>query len=219
MFDNIIVNGLKTTPIGIPFVDRFGAMGLLTFLAVILVVLVALRGVAAYLSTYGMALAASRILTEVRSQLYSHIQRLSLAFHYKNKSGDLITRVTSDIERLQEVTVMALLPLLANLLTMVGMIGVMFWINLELGLIAMMIAPLFILSSTQMTKRIRTVARSSRKREGAMAATLSEALGAIKVVQALSLQVMLEQTFYRNNQKVSAKAPKHKDLKLVWNAR
>jgi ATP-binding cassette subfamily B protein len=213
MFDNIIVNGLKTTPIGIPFVDRFGAMGLLTFLAIILVVLVALRGVAAYLSTYGMALAASRILTEVRSQLYSHIQRLSLAFHYKNKSGDLITRVTSDIERLQEVTVMALLPLLANLLTMVGMIGVMFWINLELGLIAMTIAPLFILSSTQMTKRIRTVARSSRKREGAMAATLSEALGAIKVVQALSLQGMLEQTFYRNNQKSLSESAQAQRLK------
>jgi ATP-binding cassette subfamily B protein len=213
MFDNIIVNGFQTTPIGIPFIDRFGAMGLLTFLAVILVVLVALRGVAAYLSTYGMALAASGVLTEVRSQLYSHIQRLSLAFHYQNKSGDLITRVTSDIERLQEVTVMALLPLLANLLTMAGMIGVMFWINLELGLIAMTIAPLFILSSTKMTKRIRIAARSSRKREGAMAATLSEALGAIKVVQALSLQGMLEQTFYRNNQKSLSESAQAQRLK------
>jgi ATP-binding cassette subfamily B protein len=84
---------------------------------VALVVFAVLRGAMAYLSTVGMAIAATRVLTEVRSNLYAHIQRLCLSFHNKAKTGDLITRVTYDIDRLGEVTVIAALPLLTNILT------------------------------------------------------------------------------------------------------
>jgi ATP-binding cassette, subfamily B, bacterial len=201
IFDNILLTGFHAKPIGIPVLDRLNSMELLTALAIALVAMAGLRGAAAYFSTVGMAIAASNVMTDIRSSVYAHIQRLSLAFHHKSKNGDLITRVTADIDRLREVTVMALLPLLTNVLTTVGMVAVMFWLNVELALIAIAVFPLFILSSTQMSKRIKKAARRSRKREGAMAAIASEALGAIKVVQALSLQDMLERSFAKDNRK------------------
>ncbi len=201
IFDNIILTGFKVGSLGIPAIDHLSPVGLLTLLALSLVAIAALRGAAAYISTVGMALAATAVMTDIRGNLYSHLQRLSLAFHSKAKTGDLIARVTYDVERLREVTVVAVLPLLTNVLTLIGMLGVMFWLNWELALIAISAFPLFILSTVRMTKQIQGVARKQRKREGAMAATAAEAMGAIKVVQALSLQGMLEQAFSGHNQK------------------
>lgn len=201
IFDNIILTGFKVGSLGIPAIDRLSPLGLLTLLALSLVAIAALRGAAAYISTVGMALAATYVMTDIRSNLYSHLQRLSLAFHSKAKTGDLIARVTYDVERLREVTVVAALPLLTNVLTLIGMLGVMFWLNWELALIAIATFPLFLLSTVRMTKQIQGVARKQRKREGAMAATAAEAMGAIKVVQALSLQGMLEKAFSGHNQK------------------
>ncbi|MEL6936253.1 MAG: ABC transporter ATP-binding protein, partial [Cyanobacteria bacterium J06607_17] len=173
----------------------------LTILSAALVAISAARGAAAYFSTVGMAVAATHVMTDIRGQLYSHIQALSLSFHSRAKSGDLITRVTYDIERLREVTVVAALPLVTHFLTLVGMVGVMVWINWELALIAIAILPLFVFTTTTMSKKIHKVARTQRKREGAMAASAAEAIGAIKVVQALSLQDFLGKAFAKNNRK------------------
>jgi ATP-binding cassette subfamily B protein len=209
IFDYILLPGFKAKPLGIPFIDGLSPFALLTTLTLALVAIAALRATAAYFSVVGMSLAATNVLTEIRADLYSHLQRLSLSFHHKAKSGDLITRVTSDIDRLREVTVMAVMPLLAHSLTLVGMFGVMFWLHWELALIAIAVFPLFLFSTIRLTKRIRQVVRQQRQREGAMAATAAESIGAIKIVQALSLQDMLENTFFSHNHqslKDSAKA-------------
>jgi ATP-binding cassette, subfamily B, bacterial len=199
MFDNILLRGFQSAPV--PVLGQLSAVTLLSLLCLGLVAVAVLRGAMAYFSTVGMAIAATHVMTEIRGNLYSHLQRLPLAFHSKAKSGDLITRVTYDIERLREATVTAALPLMTNLLTLFGMLGVMVWMNLELALIAIAVFPLFILVSLYTTQRIQTVARTQRKREGAMAAKAAEAIGAIKVVQTLSLQSMLESAFAKQNKK------------------
>ena len=201
IFDEIIFKEFKVERLEVPFLDDFNVITLLTLLAVALVIIAVLRGSMAYVSTAGMAVAATKILSEIRANLYSHIQSLSLSFHNKAKTGDLITRVTYDIERLREVTVVAALPLVTNTLTMVGMLGVMMWLNIQLALIAVAIFPLFLMTTATMSKRIHKVATKQRQREGVMAANAAEAIGAIKVVQALSLESRLEKTFAKQNQK------------------
>ncbi|GGA39585.1 ABC transporter ATP-binding protein [Okeania sp. KiyG1] len=201
IFDKIILTDFNVEPVGIKIIDDFGAMGLLTVLALAIVAIASLRALAAYYSAINSALAATNIMTEVRNQLYHHLQSLSLSFHSKAKSGDLIARVTYDIERLREVTVIAIVPLLTNLLTLVGMLGVMFWISWQKSFIATLALPIFMISTLYLGKRIENSARVQRKREGAMAATAAEAIGAIKVVQALSLQEMLGSNFSSHNKK------------------
>lgn len=201
IFDYILLSGFETASQTFPIIKDLSTIELLTILSVVIVAIAALRAGCAYISTIGMALAATYIMTEIRSSLYSHLQRLSLAFHNKAKSGDLITRVTYDVERIREATVTAALPLFTNVFTLTGMLGVMLWMNWELALIAIAVFPLFILVSAHLSKQIQAVARRQRKREGAMAATAAEAMGAIKVVQALSLQGMLESSFDKDNQK------------------
>jgi ATP-binding cassette, subfamily B, bacterial len=201
IFDQILLPGIDHTAIVIPGLGTVSPIVLLTLLTFGSIGLAVLRGAAAYSSTAGMAVAASHVMTEVRGDLYSHLQQLSISFHNQSKTGDLIARVTQDITRLREVTVMALLPLLASSLTLVGMVGVMFWLHWEMAIIAIAIFPLFVISTTRTSRRIREVVRRQRKREGAMAATAAEAMGAIKVVQALSLQTLLGDTFSNHNRK------------------
>lgn len=201
IFDRVILPGFNVHSLGIEALEGWSPTAVLTLLALSLVAISALRGAAAYGSTVGMAVAATRIMADIRGRLYSHIQRLSLSFHTNAKSGDLITRVTYDIERLREVTVVAALPLLTNTFTLVGMLVVMFVLNVELALIAVMVLPLFALSTMKMSTKIQKVARRQRKREGAMAASAAEAIAAIKVVQALGLQDMLENSFASHNKK------------------
>ena len=201
IFDEIIYKGFQVESLKVPFLDNLNSIGLLTVLAFSLVAIAVLKGTMAYVSTAGMAVAATRIMSEVRANLYSHLQSLSLSFHHQAKTGDLITRVTYDVERLREVIVIAALPLLTNVLTMAGMLCVMTWLNIQLALIAIAIFPLFLITTAVMSKKIHKVAKKQRKREGAMAANAAEAMGAIKVVQALSLQSLLEQSFAKQNQK------------------
>ncbi len=201
IFDYILLSGFETASQTFPIIRQLSTIELLTALSLAIVAIAALRAGCAYISTIGMALAATHIMTEIRGTLYSHLQRLSLSFHSKAKSGDLITRVTYDVERIREATVTAALPLFTNVFTLTGMMGVMLWMNWELAIIAIAVFPLFIIVSTHLSKQIQKVARKQRKREGAMAATAAEAMGAIKVVQALSLQGMLENSFNKDNQK------------------
>jgi ATP-binding cassette subfamily B protein len=176
-------------------------MALLTLLTVAIVVISALGSVASYLSTYGMSLAVVQVLSEVRGNLFSHLQRLSLSFHQQFKTGDLISRVTGDIEKMRIVTIKTALPLLTNIISLVGMLAVMFWLNWELALLAIAIFPLFGLLTSGLIKRIRRFARKHRNSEGVLASTTGETIGAIKVVQALSLHDLLESIFVKQNNK------------------
>ncbi|MEM9087692.1 MAG: ABC transporter ATP-binding protein [Cyanobacteria bacterium P01_F01_bin.53] len=199
IFDFVLVPDAHSTQLDWPLLRDLSPHWLLAVLALAIIATAALRAMSAYVSLVGLSVAASRIMTDIRADLYAHIQRLSLSFHYQAKSGDLITRITSDVDTLRSATVNATLPLIVDTLTLISMVGVMFSIDWELALIGLTVFPLFILSSLKMTKQIKKVSRQQRRRESAMAATVAESVGAIKVVQALSLEKRLEKIFANDN--------------------
>lgn len=174
---------------------------LLGLAAVAIAVLTGLRALTSYLSTVAFALAGNKVLTRVRAELYQHLQRLSLRYHERTPSGDLLTRITGDVGRLQEITVTALLPLVGNVVTFVGMVAVMFWVDAGLTWITLATFPLFGLTMVRLTGRIRTVSRRQRRLEGELASTAAESLGAMTVVQSYSLEETLEADFISSNDK------------------
>src|SRR6266404_544528 len=130
-----------------------------------------LGAVADYAATVLLSQAASNIITEVRDRLFLYLEKLPLSFHARHKTGDLITRVTFDTDRLREVIVTAVLPFLTTLLTLVAMVAVMFWMNWKLALIAVVALPAFLVTVTRLTQQLNESARQQRRREGAIAAT------------------------------------------------
>jgi len=194
VLDNVIPAGAGGTTVA-----GLSNGALLALCTAAVVVLACLRAAAAYVSTVGTALVGSRVLTDVRGRLFAHVQRLSLGFHSRARQGDLITRLTGDIGRLQEVAVTAALPLAANVLTLAGMVMVMLWLDWLLTVGALAAFPLFSRAFLRRGARIHQVSRVQRKREGELATSASEALAAIRVVQSLGLEDRLDRLFARQN--------------------
>ncbi len=186
-----------------------------TFLIIVtvaLVVITAIRALMGYYSTIGFALVGNRVLTKVRNKVFKHLQTLSLEFHDKSRSGDIVVRVIGDIGMLKEIAVTAAMPFIGNLLILFGMFGVMFWLHWGLALLVVATTPLLWLLTMRRSKKIQEVSRNNRKREGDMAATASESIGAIKTVQALSLGDQFDRTFASANKKSLKEGVKVKRL-------
>ena len=183
------------------FLEALDPAMLLAAAAAAVIVFAGLRALAAYYSTIGFALVGNRVLTAVRNELYSQLQRLSLSFHNRARTGDLVMRVIGDVGVLQDVAVTAFLPGLANALTIVGMAAVMLSLNAPLALLALATGPLFLVSTARRSRRIHETARQQRRQQGAMAAAAAESIGAVKVIRALSLEGTFAQAFTRQNRR------------------
>jgi ATP-binding cassette subfamily B protein len=181
--------------------DSFEPTTLLTLTALSFVLIVALRSTSDYLKTVSFALIGNRVMTRIRGKLYRHLQSLSLSFHDKARSGDLLVRMIGDIKLMRDVAVSALLPLMGSVLVLIGMVSVMFLLNWQLALLSMIVVPLFGLSTVKIGRRFHSAARLQRQREGAMAVTASEAIASVKVIQALSLESHFDKSFTSENKR------------------
>jgi ATP-binding cassette subfamily B protein len=201
VFDRVIGQGKSDRLSFLPKLDGLEPMQLLGWAALGVVIITGLRALASYWQTVGFAQIGNRVLRKIRARLYRHVQYLSLSFHTRARTGDLIVRVISDVGMLQDVIVSALLPLVARGLVIVGMLTLMFCMNWRLALIALAVFPLFWMRSMQLGHRIRDLARKQRMQEGAMAATAAESINAIKTVQVLSLEETFAETFASDSEK------------------
>ena len=177
-----------------------------------LLVVVLLRAAASYAMTVCFALAGNRLLTAVRADAFAHLQRLSLSFHDRARTGDLVQRITSDVGRLKEVAVTAALPLAGNVLTLVAMLVVVFVLDWQLALCMLVVFPVFVLTGRSATRRIHTVSRKQRKAEGHLATLATETLGSMKVVQAYTLESEMQSRFASDNVKTLKDGVKAKKL-------
>jgi ATP-binding cassette, subfamily B, bacterial len=199
VFDRIFAAGTPLVdPVGM---DALPSTLLLALCAIGLLAVTGLRALASFSSTVGFAIIGNRVLTAIRAELFRHLQRLSLSFHGRAKQGDLVVRVINDVGVLKEVVVTAFLPLVGNMLILGGMVAVMLWLDWQLVMLVLIVVPLFWLRSSTSGSAIKDVSRKQKKREGLMAATASESIGAIKAVQALSLEASFSRAFEGQNKK------------------
>lgn len=183
---------------------RTGGMSIKTLVivcALALVGAVVLRAAASYAMTICFALAGNRVLTRVRAELYAHLNALSMSFHDRRRTGDLVTRVTGDVGRLQEATVTAMLPLGGNVVTLFGMVIVIAVLDWQLALVVLVVFPLFGLIGVRMTRKITSVSRKQRSAEGALASLATESLSAMTVIHSYSLADRMQERFGGSNTK------------------
>src|ERR1043166_6250489 len=114
VFDHIIGSSSRRRPAFFSKLESYNSMTLLALAAISVVAITALRALASYSQTIGFAQLGNRALSKVRSQLYRHVQYLSLSFHTRSRTGDLVVRMMNDVGMLQDVAVTALFPLLAK---------------------------------------------------------------------------------------------------------
>lgn len=161
-------------------------VAILHFAVLAVIVIAAAGALSSYAEKYLTTSVGQWVMHDLRSVLYHHIQRLSLAYHDHKPAGDLISTVTADIDSIQDFISQALLGILVNVLTLVGMLTVMFYLNWRFTLIALSITPFLFLVVYTYTRRIKQASRALRKKEGEVVSVVAEVLGSIRVVKAFA---------------------------------
>lgn len=161
-------------------------LAILKFACAAVLAIAALDAICSYGEKYLTTSVAQWIGYDLRQTLYSHVQKLSLAFHDQKRTGDLITRVTSDIDAIQSFITSGLLGVLVNAITLIGMIAVMFYLNWQFTLIALSVAPFLFFIVYTYTRRIKKASREVRKKEGEITSVVEEVLSSIRVVKAFA---------------------------------
>jgi ABC-type multidrug transport system fused ATPase/permease subunit len=150
------------------------------------IALVVFGGVIRYVGTYLSGAASERIGADLRSAVFEHLLRLSLRFHDRHRSGDLVSRILSDVPRVQDALVASFHTIIPDALTLVGMLAVLLAIDGELALAALAVIPLLALQVWLSRARIRAAEREVRDRHGGLAAQATEVLRHVRAVQAFA---------------------------------
>ena len=161
-------------------------VGILHFAIVAVIVIAVAGALSAYAEKYLTTSVGQWVMHDLRRVLYHHIQRLSLAYHDHKPTGDLISTVTADIDSIQDFISQALLGILVNVLTLVGMLLVMFYLNWRFTLIALSVTPFLFVVVYTYTRRIKQASRALRKKEGEVVSVVAEVLNSIRVVKAFA---------------------------------
>ena len=188
----VIDRVLSHRPTRVPFLGvwldnaTFSRMHIL-YVACAATLLIALStGLLTYWYTRILGIVGQRFVFDLRCQLFAHMQRLSLRFHDTQRRGDLITRLTSDIQAIQDMISNGLIVLGSNAFLLIGMLILMFWLNWQFAFVALAVAPLLFWTVFRYTHRIKVAAREARVSTGLLASLAQETLASIRIVQGLA---------------------------------
>jgi ATP-binding cassette subfamily B protein len=159
--------------------DRLTVLNVAAFSVVVIAVISA---ASAYTDKYFSSAVGKKVGHELRHRLYHHVQRLSLSFYEKQQTGDMVVRLTSDIDAAEDF-VAALLAIALDLVTIAGMVAVMFYLDWRFSLVGLSVAPALFLMVYRYTRRIRNAARDVKKKESALASVVQESISSARVVK------------------------------------
>ena len=170
-------------------------LAVLNFAVVAVAVIAVVGALSSLLEKYLTTSVGQWVMHDLRRVLYHHIHRLSLAEHDEKRTGDLISRVTSDIDAIQSFITTALLGMVTSVLTLLGIVAVMFYLNWRFTLISLSIAPALFLVVYFFTRRIKKASRDVRRKESELVSIVEEVFSSIRVVKAFAREDYEERRF------------------------
>lgn len=183
VFDTVIKqNAAKPTWIE-QQLTQMDPMLVVALASVSVLLLTIVGGLFTYASDILAQIAGHGIAASIRGRLFAHTQRLPQSFHDFRSAGDLISRLTGDIQLVNELLVDNFLDVISQIFLIVGMLVIMFWIDPVLALAALAILPFFTLAAFRFSTRIKTAARQQREKYGRMVDTIQESLAGIAHVK------------------------------------
>ena len=212
--DNAIGGQPLSGPLAV--VDGLGPAGVAAVAAVAGIGLVGVGALVGYLITYLTAATAERVGADLRQAVFGRMLRLGLPFHDRHRSGDLVTRLTGDVSRVEDSMVAWFTVLVPEVLTLAGMVVVVLAVDLTLGLAALAVAPPLALVVALRRRRIRAVQRVSRDADAAVASEATEVLRNVRVVQAFTREREAAGSFSGRSRGAVRAALAAMDLEARW---
>ncbi len=167
-------------------IDRYIATGDvpgLTHIALIFLGILVVTFFLRYLQIYIMQFTGQKIMFDMRMKLFSHLQEMSLSFFDKNPVGRLITRLTNDIEVLNEMLTSGVIAIFGDIFSLAGIVIVMLWLNFELALVSFIVLPLLIYATVLFRQKVRKSYRAIRVRIARINASLQESIVGMPIIQ------------------------------------
>ncbi|HKC23561.1 MAG TPA: ABC transporter ATP-binding protein, partial [Thermoanaerobaculia bacterium] len=185
IFDNVLLG--KPLPRSLRFLGGLLAHGKVTAVVVVsssLLVIALLRGGFAYSQVHVTSRIGNQIVYRLRVELFAHLQRLSLSFHNRTRSGELLTKIASDTNTLKDVFAESILTVVSQMLTLAGMLILMLALDWRLSLIVLATIPILLANLFLLYRRAKLFARRQRKKEERIASRISEVMSTVSLVQA-----------------------------------
>ncbi|MDD2431489.1 MAG: ABC transporter ATP-binding protein [Firmicutes bacterium] len=170
-----------------------------------LILLAILSWAGTYFRSYLTSLAANRSVSRIRQDLYSHVVNQSVSFFEREKTGDIITRLTSDVGALADTVSSGLITLVGDLVTLFGVVIIMFRLSPKLAIWIFVTVPIMIWLLRIFGYRIKKTYRVAREKSAELTSGVEEDLSGIKVVQSLNRQELNTEIFSeRSSEAVNA---------------
>jgi ABC-type multidrug transport system fused ATPase/permease subunit len=200
------------TALAPPFLAKFAVddgirerdLGLLTVLVILFVAAGLASLAASSAQTYFTGWTGERILADLRNRLFRHLQRLSLGYFERNRAGVIISRLTNDVDALDQLVTDGVTTLVQNTLVLLGSAVILFYLDWRLALAALGVIPLMAVATAIFRVRSARAYAAVRERLGLVTASLAEDIGGIRVVQAFTREDANRRAFREVNERYRA---------------
>ena len=160
-----------------------GDLGTLNLVVVAFLAAAAVYFVATYAQTYLVGWVGQRVLQDLRSRIFEHLQSLSIGFYSRRQAGVLISRMTNDVQALDQLVTDGVVTLFGSSLTLIGTAAILVWLDLQLALLTFLIFPVLGISSLAFRIISADAYRATREKVAALTAYLQETLSGVRVVR------------------------------------
>ncbi|HEU4393395.1 MAG TPA: ABC transporter ATP-binding protein [Solirubrobacterales bacterium] len=160
-----------------------GDVAALDLIVVAFVVVSVLYAAATYLQTYMVGWVGTRVLQDLRQRVFVHLQSMSIGFFTRRSPGVLISRMTNDIEALNQLVTSGVVTMFSSTLTLVGVVVIMLALDVQLALVTFLTLPLLAIASIAFRIVSQGAYRATRERIAAITAYLQESLSGVRVVR------------------------------------
>lgn len=175
-----------------PLLGGEGKMHIAGLAAIMVFAIAVVAAIASYVANYLTETVGQRIGNDLRTRAYHHLQQLSLNYFDTHRVGPILSTLTDDVDTIQGFASASTLGIATDLLTIVGMLAMMLWLQWDFTLIALAVAPLLLLFVSRIRKAVKAATHEVRKRESDIVAVAEEGLQSIRVVKAFDREDLQE---------------------------
>jgi len=164
------------------------AIGVAVFAGLATLAIAIVGAIATYIDNYYTTSIGQWVANDLRIRIYAHLHRLSLGYYDSAKTGTLMSTITGDVSTVQDFASSSTLGIVVDLVTIVFMLGLMFWLDWDFTLIAVGVTPFLLLFVLRFKKAVKEVTRDVRVKQSEVVAVVQEGLGSVRAVKAFGRQ-------------------------------
>jgi ABC-type multidrug transport system fused ATPase/permease subunit len=198
-----------------PLLENGSRLHVAALAALAFVVIAMVGAIASYIDNYYTESVGQWVAHDLRMRMYQHLQKLSLGYYSTHETGTILSTLTTDIQTIEGFASSSTLNILVDMLTIVCMLGLMFWLNWDFTLIAIAVTPFLLLFVSRFKKAVKKATHAVRKEQSEIVAVVQQGLESIQVVKAFGQEKTEEALLYSVSQATVGAALKARGIKAL----